>query len=365
MKKERFSILPVLILAFVLTGCAGLVPRDSSGGGSLRVLVMSGVDEVRVEDSRGGDTVVRYVSPRTITVDGRRKSSARFRARGGFVRLAGRSYRGSIEVLPGEGGLMVVDELDVESYLVGVVNSEISSSWHPEAVKAQVVAARTYALYRKAAREGELYHLKGSHLGQAYNGTGGEDTLAERAVQGTRGEIVSYGGSPALTVYHANAGGVTEAASHVWQRDFPYLRSVESPGDELDPRFEWEFSVSADTLGSLLSREGHRVGLPEAVSVEETSPTGRVKVLTVRDSYNHEARLRGEDLRRILGYSRLRSTMFEVSQSGYVFLFTGRGSGHGVGMSQWGAKGMAEEGYSYREILRHYYPGVGIIRAYR
>lgn len=353
------------LLLVVLAGCAGMVPNLGLSGGKLRVLVLKGVDGVMVKGSTGGDVSVRKGSGDTVTVDGRHiKPPVKFIPKGELIYIDGRPYSGVIEITADEKGLLVVDELNIERYLGGLINNEISSKWPMEAIKSQAVAARTYAVYQKNKRSGEFYHLEGSVLGQVYNGTSTEDNAAMRAVKLTHGEILVYDGEPALTVYHSNAGGITEAASDVWQKDFPYLKSVKSPYDRKSSRYIWEFTLPADTLQELLSRAGYRIGLPEVMEPDDISPTGRVKMVAIRDSYNRVVRLRGEDLRRIIGYSTLRSTMFEISQSGYLFLFKGKGSGHGVGLSQWGAKGMAEKGYSYKDILDHYYPGTKIKKAY-
>ena len=139
---------------------------------------------------------------------------------------------------------------------------------------------------------------------------------------------------------------------------------MESPFDESAPRFEWEFAIAASLLGEQLSASGYAVRSPEEISVIETTLSGRVKLMAVRGGAGSETRLSGEDMRKALGYSNLRSTFFDVSKDNGVFLFRGKGSGHGVGLSQWGAKGMAENGYSYREILDHFYPGTNLLRAW-
>ncbi len=354
-------------LVLLLAGCAGTLPGLPvvGGGGSIRVLVVKGAGEVRV---RGGQRmpaagVVVKASGDDVLVGGAvSRGPVKFAPEDGFIYVDDRSYRGVVEVASTGGRLMVVDELPMEDYLVGVINSEISSSWPVEAVKAQAVVARTYASFQRSKRAGEFYHLEGGVLGQAYDGASGEDSAATDAVRKTRSEVLTYDHEIALTVYHANAGGRTESSREVWQKDYPYLRSVESRYDDLDPRYDWELELTADELRERLARAGFRIGLPEAIIPEDTTGTGRVKTLIVKDSYNRGVRLRGEDLRRVIGYSELRSTMFEVTQSGYLFIFKGRGSGHGVGLSQWGAKGMAEAGEGYRDILRHYYPGTRLSR---
>jgi len=257
----------------------------------------------------------------------------------------------------------------METYLVGIINHEISSRWPQDAVKAQAVVSRTYAMYqiKEAQRRNDPdspYDIEGSVLGQVYKGTGAEDAPALEAVQATAGEVITHNGELALTVFHSNAGGRTEASRDVWRRDYQYLTSVASPYDADSPGYAWEFAAPAVELGRLLSAAGYAMGEPASIRIKEQTRSGRVKRLDIKDASGRSVELSGEELRKAVGYSAVRSTIFKVERSGKVFLFKGVGSGHGVGLSQWGAKGMAEKGYSYREILRHYYPGTSIERAY-
>ena len=119
-------------------------------------------------------------------------------------------------------------------------------------IKTQAVVARTYALHQKRLRSKAAFHLEGTVMGQVYTGSEAEDASSMKAVRETAGEIISYGGGPALTVYHSNAGGVTEASINIWKRDYPYLVSVKSPYDESAPRFQWEFQLPGASLGNLL-----------------------------------------------------------------------------------------------------------------
>lgn len=353
----------VLASVLVLFGCAGPGPVSVSAGETIRVLVVKGADHLRVERASRGDLLIRE-SGGGATANGHRVTlPMKFSSRGGGVVVNGRPYRGTIEVIRGPGGLGVVNELELEAYLAGLINNEISSKWHPEAIKAQAVVARTYALYRKAKRRGEGWHLEGSVLGQVYKGSVTEDPASIEAVNDTRGEVLLYHGSPALTVYHSNAGGVTEASGDVWQGDYPYLQGVDSPYDKLSPGYRWEYVVTPDELGELLGRAGYDTGAPAYVDPLVVTSSGRVKRVRITGR-TRDVEMRGEDLRRVLGYGNLKSTLFEVERTSRGFRFTGRGSGHGVGLSQWGAKGMAEDGYTYKEILEHYYPGTTLKRAY-
>ena len=280
----------------------------------------------------------------------------------GHILVNGRPYRGSIEIASGKQGLLVINEVPIEAYLAGIINNEISSKWHEDVIKTQAVIARTYALFNRNKRAGSPWHVESSVMGQVYSGAASEDPAAVNAVAATAGEVLMFEDEPALTVYHSNAGGMTEASRAVWSRDYPYLMPVESPFDAGAPRFEWDYTATAAGLGEELRRSGRSIGNPVALEVMETTPSGRVKTLAVRDSGGREIRLTGEELRSVVGYSVIRSAMFVVERGGEMFVFKGKGSGHGVGLSQWGAKGMAENGYSYRQILLHFYPGTSLTK---
>jgi stage II sporulation protein D len=269
-----------------------------------------------------------------------------------------------IEIAAGKGGLLVINEVPIEAYLAGIINNEISSKWPEDVIKTQAVIARTYALFNRNKRSSAPWHVESSVRGQVYSGSASEDSAAVKAVAATCGEVLTFDNEPALTVYHSNAGGMTEASSAVWSRDYPYLVPVESPFDAGAPKYEWDHTSTSATLGALLRASGRAIGDPDAVEILEKTGAGRVKLLAVRDSEGNEVRLSGEDLRSVLGYSVLRSAMFDVEKGGEMFLFKGRGSGHGVGLSQWGAKGMAENGWSYRQILLHFYPGTELTKVW-
>lgn len=363
MTKANFRVfIAVLIL---LTGCSTLAARRAAGG-SIRVLVLKGAPSLTIRNADGTRVfeVKKTASGRAAVNGSDTPLPHRFYPNKGYVYLNNRPYAGMIEIFDDASGLMAVNELQLETYLAGILNNEISTKWPPDALKTQVVIARTYALNQKKKRVNEKYHLEGSVMGQVYSGVAAEDFAALKAVRDTTGEVLTYNGEPALTVYHSNAGGMTEASKDVWSADYPYLKPVESPFDGSAPKYLWEHVVPAVLLKASLNSAGHDIGEPDEITVDSTTASGRVKSLIVRDGAGKKLRLTGEDLRKAAGYSNVRSTLFAVSKDGGAFVFKGRGSGHGVGLSQWGAKGMAEKGYSYKDILRHYYPGTTLVRAY-
>lgn len=363
MKKRRWLL--ILFIVVCISGCLRIIPGEARGGNKIRILVLNGPTTLDIKSSDRGSFTIKREGPDEIRLNGRLKElPVRLYPKGEFVYVEGRPYRGSIEIAEGRAGLMVINELNLEAYVAGIINNEISSKWPKDVIKTQAVIARTYAVFNRERRAKNKYHVEGTVMGQVYEGAASEDPVAKKAVMETAGEILTFGGEPALTVYHSNAGGMTEASHEVWANDYPYLRSVKSPFDEGAPQFYWELPIHAEAFGAALRKAGRQIGAPVEVEIIDRTLSGRVKSAVVRDSEGSFINISGEDLRKAVGYSGLKSTIFEVSKTGDLFVFKGRGSGHGVGLSQWGAKGMAEEGYSYREILKHYYPGTDLVKAY-
>lgn len=363
MKNRRWLL--ILFIVVCISGCLRIIPGEARGGNKIRILVLNGPTTLSIKSSDKGAFTIKREGPDMIKLNGRLKElPVTVYPRGEFIYIDGRPYRGSIEIAEGRGGLMVINELNLESYVTGIINNEISSKWPTDVIKTQAVIARTYAVFNREKRARNKYHVEGTVMGQVYGGAASEDPVAKKAVMDTAGEILTFGGEPALTVYHSNAGSMTEASSEVWANDYPYLRSVKSPFDEEAPQYYWELPIHSGVFAAYLRKAGHQIGAPVEVEIIERTLAGRVKAAVIRDSDGAFIKISGEDLRKAVGYSGLKSTLFEVSKTEDLFVFKGRGSGHGVGLSQWGAKGMAEEGYSYREILKHYYPGTDLVKAY-
>ena len=365
--KKTLYITVCLVLALVFVGCASGVSGIEKSGDVLRILVLKGASEISMDGvKKSGRVTIKTGIEGGVIVNGKNAvSPLRFYPSGKAVTLNGKPFRGVIEVRQEAGSLMAINEIHIDEYVAGIINNEISSKWHVEAIKAQVVIARTYALFQKEKRKGQVYDLTSTHMDQVYSGADKEDSSVYRAVRDTRGEALTYDGSPALTVYHSNAGGVTEEASEVWGTGYPYLESVESEYDESGPNYSWELSLTGDRIKDALTKAGYALEEVGSIRVEEKTDTGRVKTIIVEDANGVAFVMTGEDLRKALGYAILRSTFFDVEkESSSSFRFSGKGSGHGVGLSQWGAKGMAEDGYGYKAILKHYYPGTKLKKVY-
>lgn len=355
-----------MFLTLLLTGCGGaVVPKSMAKSPTIRVLILNPQESVFIKNTK------EYAKLSVVYNEGTAKLNDKpatlpvvLSPAKKFIEVNGKKYRGNIELHKDSGGISVINELPLELYLVGLINGEISSKWPVEAIKTQSVIARTYALYQKEKRKDQLYHLKSTTADQVYIGADSEDKAAYRAVKSTYGEVVSYNGALALTVYHSSAGGRTENSEDVWSEKFPYLRSVNSKHDALAPNYEWRFEIPRWTFREKLAKAGFTVGEIKKVKITKRTRSKRVKELVIYDKDRKKHKLKGEDVRRAIGYSLIKSTKFKVKYKRKKFIFYGSGSGHGVGLSQWGAKGMADAGYKYEKILRHYYKGTKIKKAY-
>ena len=256
-------------------------------------------------------------------------------------------------------GSRKVEDLRLEDYVAGVVAGEMPAAFPPEAHRAQAVAARTYALTRKieAQVSQKPWDIGAGVLAQVYRGRRSEPALV--AADATLGEVLVLGMEPAEAYFHAICGGRTETGLAALGRDLPYLLSVECGFCDDAPGARWRRDFSAAELGRL----GGLPGAVEAFRVVSRTQSGRVERVELSRG-GRAAGLTGADLRQRLGFSRLPSLGFEVEEAGRVFALQGRGLGHGAGMCQHGAAGMARAGRTYREVLSHYYPGTDLVKMY-
>lgn len=308
----------------------------------------------------------------------------------GVVSVEGTRYRGALEIAPnGRGGLTVINLVKMEDYLRGVVPNEIGHRDPAllEAVKAQAVAARTYAMASRGQYADAGYDLLGTVADQLYTGVAGEDPASDFAVQETRGLVAISHGQPIVTNYSSTCGGHTAARDEVW--DKPPLSYLAGVSDKGGPdgcycsgskyyrwRETWEGAEFLRIVRDNLREVTGAVIPPEAVlrdvRVEKRGPSGRVQSLLFRTSRG-DFRAGGDRLRWIIerpgGSGPLWSILFEVKvrrAGGRVteIVIDGRGWGHGVGMCQWGAMERSRQGQKCEEILRHYYHGIRLERLY-
>jgi len=281
------------------------------------------------------------------------------------VTVNGKPYRGLFRIQAvNKNSFHVINILDIESYLYGVIPKEMSPQWPLEALKAQSVAARSFALYHKTINKNRSYDVAASTGSQVYGGYSVESPPANRAVDETKGIVMMHKGQPALAYFHANSGGMTEDAGNVWTTEIPYLKSVEDTPSTRAPNIDWSASLDVDTIKRTLQRHGIKLSAVTGVRAVKNSPSGRVMKIGV-SAPEGEIVLDGNDFRLKVDPSVIKSTLFTIlprNDKAENIRFEGRGFGHGVGMSQWGAHVMARDGCSYREILSHYYRGVEILK---
>lgn len=357
-----------------------------------------------------------------LAVNGARLQAVGVRLRaspGAYASLDGRRYRGELEVRPRGGRLQAINVLDVEDYLLGVVPREMPASWPAQALKAQAVAARTYALYqiREGKFRAEGFDVVDTVESQVYGGLAAEDPRSSQAVRDTRGEAALFGGQPIAAYFHSSSGGHTEHSEIVWGKVLPYIRGVPD-FDQASPRYRWERRFTPDELSAAFAAAGHPVGRilrlePDGqpgvsgrwtgarVVGEESSvtlPATEVRKLLGLDSTLFEVvasaggveeravaldpsrpavAVGGGGARRtasagelwVLGANGRAVPVTAVSQSPLALTLTavpagfelrGRGYGHGTGLSQWGARALAERGESYQKIVGYYYQGIAL-----
>ena len=370
----------------------------------------------------------------------------------GFLIVSGKEYRGVMNIAPDGDGISVVNVLPMEEYLRGVVPCEVPASWHTEALKAQAVAARTYAVNRLGQFEDRPFDVYGTVADQAYGGVGREYETTDEAIRATRGLVMTYEGEAIIAYFSASAGGCSTDPVDSKGVELPYLRSVISPDEDTN---RWNLEVTSDELSTALKTAGRYIGKPLEIQIKEFASSGNVNTVQIMGK-NGVTTIRATELRKLLGYGRLKSTRFCFGEDGvlppitvsgaddaaggrivrevlekiimklgsghypvlsaegvvdtrlglavvlgsagrsylgsesYVagyetsyaefpeglgseaveinpadclesykiggsLVFRGTGYGHGMGMSQHGAKAFAETGWDYRQILQHYY----------
>ena len=362
--RALLAFLPTLVLALALSspawasdirvGLAEGLATVEIGGGPMLIQDLSG--RALAEEPITWLRVLRRDG--TLEWRGQRLTGLRVSPAGGnTLRFQQRPYPGVLEILLGPEGLMVVNQLPLEEYLVGAVKAEAGDKWPLEMLKAQAIVARTYAAYHRRLNAAKPYHLVSSTANQQYAGQVAETSPAWSAVRETEGQILLWEGDLFPAFYHTDSGGYTEDPRAVFAAsNMPALPPVRVEFPSASPHHAWILDVPLADLAAALRRGGVSVGSIVGLRVVERSASLRVSRIAV-DGTRGTATLRGNDLRRLVGYDTLKSTLFAVSVDRAYARFAGRGYGHGVGLDQWSAKTMAEQGYTARQIALYYYPG--------
>ena len=309
------------------------------------------------------------------------------------------------------GRITIINYLTIEDYLYGVVPKEVVHTWNMEALKAQAVAARTYAIANMGKHENEGYNLCASTNCQVYGGYSSEKESTNIAVNETNGIIMMYNEKPISAYYHHSSGGYTENSENIWTSEVGYLKGVL---DQFVEKKVWEKSFTTETVIDKLNNAGYNTGTIKDIYVDEYSQFGSALKLVI-EGENSTVVLEKDGIRKIFGYSNIKSTKFEIVKEnnksilgknftksmdiyksyvisadsiakpitrGKTYIFNGTNSkvlsentnyiqdftirglgwGHSLGMSQMGAKAYAENGYTYEQILTHYYSGIELIK---
>ncbi len=273
----------------------------------------------------------------------------------GGLSLEGRHLPGRIRLSARNGRIRVVAVVPLEEYVAAVLSREAAPSFLPEALYAHAVAMRTYTLSAMASPRDPEYDVVAGVEDQVFEGV--EDVAAgfREAAEATRGQLLQYRGRLARTVYHSTCGGRTESAKRAWGTEISYLRSVACEDCRESPAWRWEYRMSREEGRRVALAMGVRPGDDLRIEIERRTPSGRASLVRLRSGGVSRV-TKASLFRQEVGYARVKSLWMEIVPVGGGWLFLGNGYGHGVGMCQWGANGMAKWGAKYEEILARYYP---------
>jgi stage II sporulation protein D len=374
----------IVIWMAAFTVIESAIGRPAEAALELRVAVENGVSQVAIGSSTKG--IVRDSSGRALgeiapmnafiaqpkqgSVNLDRWQSSQLwvePTEGGYVYIGDRWYRGRTLVLPDKNGLIAINYVDLEQYLYSVLGGEMNGNWPQEALKAQAVAARSYALYHRQRATNGIYDVVDTTASQVYRGIRDESAGTQAAVNATAEQVLVSGGQIIEAAFHSSAGGCTENSEDVWSNPVPYLRSVKENFAEVSPVAQWgeEFSRSA------LSKRIPGVGNVVSFQVVDKTQCGRIKSMQIVGDKGRKT-VSGEALQTALN---LRSTFFSIGSQPVLeaskektqappttFQVIGRGFGHGLGLSQWGAYNLAQGGNNYQQILLHYYQNTSLAK---
>ncbi len=288
------------------------------------------------------------------------------------IKLGGdlqRKFKGKVQIRSSYGSLIFTEELELDDYVRGVLEAELPPGFPDEAQKAQAIAIRSYALANADRHLREGYNFCDLTHCQVYGGKNLPYRSMDDAVRATQRLIMRYEGKPIQALFHSTCGGHTSANQKVFGgKPLPYLQGVDDEKFcERSPHYRWDSSVSLKILEEVLKKE------------KETNPRGEIRNIRIAEQEPDLGRvfkiaLEGKRnftlptvdfisvVGRYLGWSKLKSNWFAVEVNEGEASFKGRGLGHGVGLCQWGARGMAEAGKKFPEILKHYYPGAELVQ---
>lgn len=281
-----------------------------------------------------------------------------------YLKYSDSKYSGLIRLILSENRIMVINVVDLEEYLESVVPSEVPALWPMEALKAQAIVSRTYAVRKMIENQDKDYDVVSTYKSQVYSGISKIHPRTSRAVRETEGIVITHNDEVILAFFHANSGGYIEKPEIIGVKaNLPYLKPIVDNYSKNTFRSSWTTSIpKKDFLASIFGRKNLKM---EYINIPYRLPSGSIAEIEVVASDGKSS------VTRKIGVNKFReifpmvlSPKFEIDIKGDTIVFTGIGWGHGVGMSQWGAKEMASKGYNYKEIIRYYYDNVELVKIY-
>lgn len=320
------------------------------------------------------------------------------------TKLENKPYRGKFNFYIKGSKIHAINELGMQDYLYGVVPKEMISSWELEALKAQAVVAKNYTITNYNKHRADGFNVCATTHCQVYGGYDAEQEKTNRAVDQTDGIFMMYDSKPAEGYFHASSGGRTESIGNMWNYSLDYMVGVDDPYSLGSPYDNWQVSFTSGEIKSALLKKGVDIGNVVGLKVIQTSENGRVMELGILGTKGMHV-LKKDNIRSTLGSSKLKNTYFSLNNSASfkktysssdnsldiksknlkykfedlddfmnnkfsrednnfissdVYMFYGKGNGHGIGLSQYGANGMAKKGFDFEEILKYYFKGISI-----
>lgn len=374
---KLFTKIFIMILAAIIF-ISPASAKESSWQPEIKIGILSGVNRVELQfsapcvmvDVATKKTLKKISADKNFSVSLSDLKNNSIEIRGEKIKMQnlictinGKKYFGGVRLDKKNNSLTVINIAPVEEYLRGVVPIEMSPSFHVEALKAQVVAARSYTLKNRNRHSADGYELCASNHCQFYGGVDSASPVTDKIISETRGTVLFHGEKIVDTNFHTDSGGMTESVAEVWGTSAPHLQPVE----ELEKHTQaWKLEFAVNDFSS---RFGGSFGKLKSIklsplkigkSAADRSTSGRVKTAQIVGS-KKTLQVTGNELRSKFS---LPSTLFDMKISGGNVIFEGYGRGHGVGMSQYGANAYAKNGWDYEKILKHYYRGTNLKKLY-
>ncbi len=276
---------------------------------------------------------------------------------GGAIHVGKRKYARQIQIINRRGKITVVNQIDLEEYLKGVLPLEVPADWPEESLKAHAVISRTFALFKALEKKDQDYALVDTVQSQVYGGSIFHKETTNRAVELTRGEILTSNGKLFPSYFHSVCGGHTAQADQIWAVEpNPALKGVPCNFCKESKYWHWTFKMPLEKIEKILHEQGYPAKNLSGVQFAQRDKSGRAARVILTFKYSTLV-LKADEFRTWIGYDRLRSLKANVDVKNGLVYFNGYGWGHGIGFCQWGSKGQADSGKKYGEILEYYFPG--------